>query len=57
MHWEAFRQRAPELAALGEERFERTGLALVGTLRKDGRPRISPVEVSITDGELYLGMG
>ena len=29
---------------VGEERFEATGLVLVGTLRKNGWPRISPVE-------------
>ncbi len=56
MKWEEFKRNAPELAALGEERFERTGLVLVGTLRKNGWPRISPVEPLITDGHLYLGM-
>ena len=54
--WEEFRRAAPHLAALGEERFDRTGLLLVGTLRRDGSPRISPVEPLITDGQLYLGM-
>ena len=34
----------------------RMGLALVGTLRRDGWPRISPVEPFIVDGNLYLGM-
>ena len=54
--WGAFADRDPELAALGLDRFERTGLALVGTLRKNGWPRISPVEPVITGGQLYLGM-
>ena len=49
-------ERDPELAALGLERFEQTGLALVGTLRKNGWPRISPVEPVIAEGHLYLGM-
>jgi hypothetical protein len=31
-------------------------MALVGTVRKDGSPRISNVEPVIADGELYLGM-
>ena len=44
------------MAALGEERFERTGLVLIGTIRKNGWPRISPVEPLITDGHLYFGM-
>ena len=56
MTWEEFQRSEPELAALGRERFDRTGLILLGTLRKNGWPRISPVEVLITDGQLYLGM-
>ncbi len=56
MIWEQFRNSSPKLAALGEERFERTGLVLLGTLRKNGWPRISPVEPLIFDGHLYLGM-
>ena len=54
--WQQFASLAPELAALGEAQFARTGLALVGTLRRDGWPRISPVEPFIVDGQLYLGM-
>ena len=56
MRWCQFERLEPDLARLGEERFDRTGLALVGTIRADGWPRISPVEPLITDGELYLGM-
>ncbi len=56
MNWESFKRAAPELAALGEERFDRTGLVLVGSLRQNGWPRISPVEPLIVEGELYLGM-
>ena len=54
--WQQFAESAPELAALGEAQFARTGLALVGTLRRDGWPRISPVEPFIAHGQLYLGM-
>ena len=54
--WEQFAAQAPALAALGEAQFARTGLALVGTLRRDGWPRISPVEPFIVAGQLYLGM-
>ncbi len=56
MTWEEFKHNSPDLAALGEERFESSGLVLLGTLRKDGWPRISPVEPLIADGQLYLGM-
>ena len=54
--WGVLAERDPELAALGLDRFERTGLALVGTLRKNGWPRISPVEPVIAEVQLSLGM-
>ncbi len=54
--WAEFTGQAPELAALGEARLRATDLALVGTLRADGRPRITPVEPRFVDGELQLGM-
>ena len=54
--WQEFASLAPELAAIGEAQFARTGLALAGTLRRDGWPRISPVEPFIANGQLYLGM-
>jgi hypothetical protein len=54
--WQQFAAQSPELAAIGEAQFARTGLALVGTFRRDGWPRISPVEPFIVDGQLYLGM-
>ena len=56
MIWEEFKKSAPEMADIGRERFDRTGLALIGTLRKNGYPRISPVEPLFADGHLYLGM-
>ena len=54
--WQQFAAQAPGLAAVGAAMFARTGLALVGTLRRDGWPRISPVEPFIINGQLYLGM-
>ena len=56
MRWDEFAAAAPELAALGEERLRGKELSLVGTLRKNGWPRISPVEPEFVDGELMLGM-
>ena len=56
MDWEEFRRADPELAALGEDRMGATGLVLLGTLRKNGFPRISPVEPILTMGRRYLGM-
>ncbi|MDQ3011505.1 MAG: pyridoxamine 5'-phosphate oxidase family protein [Acidobacteriota bacterium] len=56
MNWKEFKAAAPELAEAGEKLFERVGVVLVGTLRKDGSPRISPVEQLLVGGQLYLGM-
>jgi hypothetical protein len=56
MRWDGFAAAAPELAGLGEERLRAKELCLVGTLRKNGWPRISPVEPEFVDGELLLGM-
>jgi hypothetical protein len=48
MRWDEFAAACPELASLGEERL--------GTLRKNGYPRISPVEPDFVDGRLMVGM-
>ncbi len=56
MRWEGFGAAAPELAELGRGLFDQTGLCLLGTLRRDGSPRISPCEPFIVDGDLLLGM-
>jgi hypothetical protein len=56
MTWAELERGAPDLASIAREEFARGGMALVGTLRKDGSPRISNVEPVIADGELYLGM-
>ena len=54
--WGEFEAASPELARLGRGLFDETGLVLLGTIRRDGFPRISPVEFFIFSGELYLGM-
>jgi len=56
MTWDEFKTAVPELAEAGEKLFDRVSVVLVGTLRKDGSPRISPVEPLIAGGQLYLGM-
>jgi len=56
MRWGAFADAAPELARLGEERLRARELCLVGTLRRNGWPRISPVEPEFVGDELMLGM-
>ena len=54
--WAEFAESEPELAGRGEALLEETGLCMLGTLRKNGFPRISPLEPLIHDGQLYLGM-
>ena len=46
---------APEIAELGAKRLKEVRVALLGTLRKDGSPRISPVEPYLSQGELLFG--
>ena len=55
MIWRDFEAAAPEIARLGKERLDRARVALLGTLRKDGSPRISPVEPFLTRGHLIFG--
>lgn len=54
--WSEFEAAAPEVARLGAERLLRTGLAIVATIRRDGTPRIDPVEPFFSHGHLLLGM-
>ena len=56
LRWSEFAAACPELAALGEERFRSREVMLLGTLRKNGWPRITPVEMDFVDGELLVGM-
>jgi hypothetical protein len=56
MRWGDFEAAAPRLAALGRERLLAPGVVLVGTIRRDGSPRISPVEPFVLDGNLWLSM-
>jgi len=46
---------APTIAAFLGERIAKTGLCIVATTRRDGWPRVSPMELSIHDGRLYVG--
>jgi hypothetical protein len=54
--WKEFSQDAPELADALRARFDTTRHKLLATLRKDGSPRISGIETTFADGELWLGM-
>ena len=56
MSWRDVEAAAPELAREGWSRFSRTKVALLGTVREDGSPRISPVEPFLLQGELVVGV-
>ena len=54
-NWSDVRAAAPDLAKAVQARFDATGLGILASLRRDGSPRISPVEPFFTE-ELWLGM-
>ena len=56
MNWEEFSKSSPALAALGWERFSRQELCMLGTIRRNGWPRISPCELDLVADDLMLGM-
>ena len=56
MRWSAFAEACPEIAGLAEERFRADELVLVGTIRRDGSPRISPNEPDLAGGRLFISM-
>jgi hypothetical protein len=56
MSWRDLEAGAPELAREGWARFSRTKVALLGTIREDGSPRISPVEPFLLEGQLVVGV-
>ena len=55
MSWHELEASAPEIARLGKERLIHARVGLLGTLRKDGSPRISPVEPYLSHGHLLFG--
>ena len=55
MNWRDLETAAPEIADLGKQRLDQARVALLATLRKDGSPRISPVEPYLTQGHLLFG--
>ncbi|SRR6266571_8666482 len=56
MRWDEFERACPRIARLAGERFATDQLVMMGTLRSDGWPRISPCEVDVAGGHLLLGM-
>jgi hypothetical protein len=56
MKWSELERRQPGLADLGRRRLLAPGVVLVATIRRDGTPRLSPVEPFVMDGDLWLSM-
>ncbi|HEX9063663.1 MAG TPA: pyridoxamine 5'-phosphate oxidase family protein [Streptosporangiaceae bacterium] len=56
MRWAEMEDRQPALAGLGRQKLTAPGVVLVGTTRRDGTARISPVEPFLLGGELWLSM-
>lgn len=54
--WAEFVAAEPALASRIEERFAIRKHKTLATLRRDGAPRISGIEVESANGELFLGM-
>jgi pyridoxamine 5'-phosphate oxidase-like protein len=56
MRWDEFQSDAGAFGDEARGMLERPGVVLVGTIRRDGTPRISPVEPFFWDSELWLAM-
>ncbi|MFE2873305.1 pyridoxamine 5'-phosphate oxidase family protein [Embleya sp. NPDC059259] len=54
--WAEFEKVEPEFAATVRERFGMYKHHVLGTVRRDGAPRLSGLEVDFRFGELWLGM-
>jgi Pyridoxamine 5'-phosphate oxidase len=56
VRWDAFERACPEIATLARQRFVDDELVMVGTIRGDGSPRISPNETDFAAGRLFVSM-
>ena len=53
--WQDLELGAPKIARLGMDRINTAHVVLLGTLRADTSPRISPVEPYFVQGQLLVG--
>ena len=56
MRWSDIEHAQPRLAGLAQQSLIGPGVVLVATIRRDGTPRLSPVEPYVLDGDLWLSM-
>ncbi|MFE7182344.1 pyridoxamine 5'-phosphate oxidase family protein [Streptomyces erythrochromogenes] len=54
--WAVFEKAEPDFAAAVQARFAQYPHHVLATLRKDGSPRVTGLNVDIRGGELWLGM-
>ena len=54
--WADFEREAPELAGAVHQRLTATLHSILGTLRADGAPRLTGLEVHFGDGDVWLAM-
>jgi hypothetical protein len=53
--WHEIEAEAPALAGRARELFDANKHKTLATLRRDGSPRISGIEIEFEDGELWFG--
>jgi Pyridoxamine 5'-phosphate oxidase len=53
--WQQLETAAPQIAQVARQQFDGLRVALLGTIRVDGSPRISPVEPYFSQGHLLFG--
>lgn len=56
LRFDEFTATVPAIADPLTARLRTAGIGLLGTIRADGSPRVSPVEVSLHGGRLWIGM-
>ena len=56
LSFDAFHAAAPSISSRIRNKFDATGMCMLATLRKDGSPRLSAVEVMFDNGRLMVGM-
>jgi Pyridoxamine 5'-phosphate oxidase len=56
VRWSELEDWQPRLAGVGRRKLLDPGVVLVATIRRDGTPRVSPVEPFVLGGELWLSM-
>ncbi len=53
--WEEFEKSAPEMARFGSQKLSE-GMMYIGTVRKDGYPRLHPFSPFVASGHLFAFM-